>query len=269
MIFPGASFGGPGFGDWSRPISVEFALVGWLSEPSPITASSPCSAVLFGSPGDFGVSLDQNAQVDPAVGFVAGSGLAGGASLIIVSSGSFAGPESDSGAFTDSSLPAVGALLPDQNGSHMVIERCGPVVIGCSAASDATVLFSGGGSVRDRPFPSFGDGAFSCGVSWDSVGFFVGTGFDVNHPPSQPDDVAGLCGVSAAGGSCISTSAAGETLSFEVSPFASTLVSFEVGSFSLFVVFLAVSCTVAFTSPLVAGSSVSVSRTLGIVLTEA
>lgn len=187
-----------------------------------------------------------------------------------VSSGSFAGAESDSVAFAGSSSPAAGALLLDQNGSHIVMERCGAVGAGCSAGADATALFPGGGSVLDRAFSSFGDVAFSCSEFSFSVGFFSGTGFEVNHPPNQPDDVDGLCGVSAAGGvSCISTSTAGATSSLELSFFASSAASFEVASL-LLVLFFWASCTAAAAaSSFVAGPSVSVSRTLGIVLTEA
>lgn len=62
-----------------------------------MTASSPVSGGSGLFPGELGVSLDQNAHVEPAEGLDIGSGSAGGASSMFVSLVSFASADGGSG----------------------------------------------------------------------------------------------------------------------------------------------------------------------------
>lgn len=85
LTLSGGSFTEKAFAGRPWLMSIEFALLGCLSDLSPITASSPVSGVVGLFPGDFGVSLDQNAHVEPADGFGSGSEAVGGASFMAVS----------------------------------------------------------------------------------------------------------------------------------------------------------------------------------------
>jgi hypothetical protein len=228
-------------------ISMDFDLCGLFSELSPITASCPPSSCAACFPSDFEpVSRDQKAQVEPAFGadcfggsFVTSS--TGGASFMITSSGSFA---ASAGSFPCATACgglvacAVSVALLDHSPNQELLEAVawrlgggflpgGPVAAGASWAS---------GEVSCRGSST----SISLGNTFNAVvsvvaGVVAGCAsaeVPVDRPshPSQPDEVAGRCGVSAAGGSGLGVSASVATASFTPStfPFSALSVFFVV-----------------------------------------
>lgn len=194
FAFNGGSFRETGFAGRPWLMSIEFALLGCLSDLSPMTASSPVSEELGLSPGDFGVSLDQNAHVEPAAGFGPGSEAAGGASLIATSPLLSVSTASEVSGGSELSLGGSEAVVA--YGTQLRLNQLAArwsVVSVLDAWSFAVVSCAGSSGSASL-------GGSKAGVAFTSDGFSGVSGARENQPPSQPDDVVGLSGISAAGG---------------------------------------------------------------------
>lgn len=126
------------------PSSIGF---GWASERSPITAISPRLAS-GEAPCDLGESVDQKAQVEPALGVGSGFCTTGGASSIFVSSGSCA----------DGVVVFFCASSVEARGAGVVVQKPNHDVDGGASEVDLFASVSGGavcaGGVFGLSFPS-------------------------------------------------------------------------------------------------------------------